>query len=375
MNHKILAMALSVTGLSAVACGDASEGMCEVTPPDSWEAPQFEANAATALALRAQLDALAVERMRQAEQGMVSLEGAAELMELFEANNPSLASVTTDTYAAITEDAFEEMVEVVTAGPADLVDDAGAFVPGTAGGIFGTEMRGINEGGLEVRQLVDKGLFAGAALYNYALALTEGEIGPATVEAIAALWGANAELDAEGSLTDSANYSHRMGYHAAMRSSLIAAHAYAADANCVAERDAALVTAFRTWEQSMFARFVFYANAAATALGAAAGDDDVAAGLHQLAEGIGLAAGFYGVENPASGPLAQGARRITDAQIESMMDAVGVDLTDLGASTTGSFVSDPAALVEAVGEIESIAAEAFELDAADVEAWRAPTAG
>src|SRR5690606_20464838 len=132
---------------------------------------------------------------------------------------------------------------------------------------------------------------AGAALYNYAVGLTAGEIEPGTIEAIAALWGANAELDPAGELTDSAGYSHRMGYFAQMRDSLIAAHAYAADEGCGAERDEAIVEFFRAWEESMIARFVYYANAGASTVVAAAGDDEVASGLHQLAEGVGLALG------------------------------------------------------------------------------------
>ncbi|MCZ7686572.1 MAG: hypothetical protein M5U28_50625 [Sandaracinaceae bacterium] len=181
---------------------------------------------------------------------------------------------------------FEEFVEVVAAGPQDLVDESGAFVPGAAGGIFGSDNRGINEGGIEVRQLVDKGLFGGAALYSYALGLTEGDIDPATVEAIGAAWGTNAALDPE-MRTDSANYSRAMGYHAPMVESLVAAHAYAADEACVAERDEAIRTFFRTWELSMFARFVYYANVAAVGLAAVGADDDVAGALHELSEGSG----------------------------------------------------------------------------------------
>jgi hypothetical protein len=373
-NLKSLVVACALSGL-AIGCTNPPANTCTVEPPATWEAPDWDANTAEALALRAQLDVLIADTMRAAEQGEVTVDGVDDLTGPYAAGNPSIESITTPFYAGIVGDVFSEFLEITAAGPVDLVDDEGAWSPGDAGGIFGMSNRGINEGGLEVRQLADKGLFAGAALYNHALTLTEGDITPATIEALAALWGANPTLDAAGELTDSANYSHSMGYHAEIRSSLIAARAYAADEACGAERDEAVVAFFRAWEQSMFARFVYYANAGASELGAAASDDDVAGGLHELAEGVGLALGFRGVPHPASGPLSGAGRVVTDAQIDEMMSAVGVNVDDLGASTTGEFVTDPAPFAEGVLEVEGIAAEAFDLQSAEVEAWRNPTEG
>lgn len=373
-NLKSLLVACALSGL-AIGCTNPPASMCTVEPPATWEAPDWDANTAEALALRAQLDVLIADTMRAAETGEATVDGVEDLTGPYAAGNPSIESITTPFYAGIVGDVFSEFLEITAAGPQDLVDDEGAWSPGDAGGVFGASNRGINEGGLEVRQLADKGLFAGAALYNHALTLTEGDITPATIEALAALWGANPTLDAAGELTDSANYSHSMGYHADIRSSLIAARAYAADDACGAERDEAVVAFFRAWEQSMFARFVYYANAGASELGAAASDDDVAGGLHELAEGVGLALGFRGVPHPASGPLSGAGRVVTDAQIDEMMSAVGVNVDDLGASTTGEFVTDPAPFAEGVLEVEGIAAEAFDLQSADVEAWRNPTEG
>ena len=373
-NLKSLLVACALSGL-AVGCTNPPASMCTVEPPAIWEAPDWDANTAEALALRAQLDVLIADTMRAAETGEATVDGVDDLTGPYAAGNPSIESITTPFYAGIVGDVFSEFLEITAAGPQDLVNDEGAWTPGASGGIFGMSSRGINEGGLEVRQIADKGLFAGGALYNHALTLTEGDITPATVEALAALWGANPTLDAAGELTDSANYSHSMGYHADIRSSLIAARAYAADDACGAERDEAVVAFFRAWEQSMFARFVYYANAGASELGAAASDDDVAGGLHELAEGVGLALGFRGVPHPASGPLSGAGRVVTDAQIDEMMSAVGVNVDDLGASTTGEFVTDPAPFAAGVLEVEGIAAEAFDLQSAEVEAWRNPTEG
>jgi len=348
---------------------------CTVTPGAAWDAPSFETNAATALALRMQLDTLVGDAtMRGAESGDVTVDDVTDLTGPFGAGDPSVEDVTTTFYAGITADVFEEFVELIGVGELDLVDGDGAWAPGAAGGIFGSSRRGINEGGLEVRQLADKGLFGGAALYNYALTLTEGDLDQATIESLGALWGTNQALDFD-TRTDSADYSGDMGYHAPTVQELVAAHAYAADDACAAERDEAIVAFFRTWELSLFARFVYYANAGSTGIAAATNDDDVAGALQALAEGIGLGLGFRGVDSPASGPLAGAGRVTTDAQIDAMMTSLGVDTADLGASTTGEFVSDPTSFSDAVVEVEAEVGTAFGLDSAAVEAWRDPTAG
>ena len=350
---------------------------CNVSVPATFSAPDWDTNAAEALALRARLDQLVGSAtMRGAEQGTVALPGGtADLAAVLEGGTPSLSGVVTSSYRPVVDAAFAEFVAAVAAGPQDMVSDQGVFVPGTQGGIAGDSFRTFNEGGLEVRQLVDKGLFAGGALYNYALGLTAGTITPATVEAMAAAWGANSTLDSTGALTDSANYTHGMGHHARVAQSLRAAHAFAADAACTAERDAAVVQFFRDWETAMLARLVFYANDAAGALNAATVDNDRVEAMHDLSEGIGLALGFRGLASPATGPLAGAGRVITDAQIDAIAAALGVNLTDLGASTTGGFMSESTAFSNAIGTVESTVMQAYGLQASDIAAFRTPTPG
>lgn len=354
---------------------DADPVACAVT---AWAAPDFTANAAGAIALRDELDALGA-LMRGAEEETTTVDDVSDLTALFEAGDPSLASVVTESYRPVVDDAFADFVALVGASAQDLIDDEGNWTPGKVGGLFGPDVRGINTGGLEVRQLVDKGLFGGAAMYSYAIGLTEGEITQATIDALAAAWGASASLD-PGEVTDSANYGFQMGFHAPMAAALTAARAHAGDEACTAERDAALVGFFRAWEQSLVARTIYYANAAAGLIAEAPagpkGDADKADALHEMAEGIGLTAGFVGLPDPASGPLGGSGRLLTDEDIDAMMTALGItDLTDLDASTTGQFVEDPALLQSAVGSFESTAIEVFGLSPADVESYRAPTEG
>jgi len=350
--------------------------VCAVTPPSTWAAPDFAANAANALALRARLEALAgTGIMRTAEQG-TSTALLSELNAVLNAETPSLASVVTPAFLPVITDSFEEFAEVAAAGPvASLIDGGGQWAPGAAGGITGgTGARGINEGGIEVRQIVHKGLFTGGAFYSEAVRLTTGTINEATIDSIAALWGGNPTLDPAGSKVHSANYSFGMGYHARIVTSLIAAKAYAADGACNAERDAAIVTLFRDWELSMFARALFYANGAIVKAQSAVYLDKVAA-LHELAEGLGLVWGYHGVTTPNAGPLSGGARVSTDAVIESLLTTLKVNRTDLGASNLGDYVEAGSTIQADSAAAEEIVRAAFGLQSGDFAAIRTPTPG
>lgn len=348
---------------------------CAVTP-GAWSAPAWATNAADALALRAQLGALTgASAMRGAEQGTVVLGGVQQLFDLYHAGDPSLADVANPGFDGIADESFAEFVAAINAGAGDPVDPSGNWAPGANGGIYGNSMRGMNAGGIEVRQIVDKGLFAGGALYRHALQLTEGPIDPATIDALAAAWGANETLDPSGTLVHSANYSRQMGFFAEMAAALTEAKAYAADGGCVAERDAAIVTFFRLWEQSMFARFVYYANLAKTLTGGNTGDNDEVEGLHQLSEGLGLVLGYRALPNAASGPLAGASRSSTDTEIDAIVAALRVNLADLNSSTTGLFIGQPDPYAAAVTAVENTVADIFDLDAAEIQSYRTPTAG
>lgn len=362
--------------------GDVSSD-CSVQPFTHWSAPHWDSNVAEALGLRARIAALTGDPlMRGIETGAVTA-SAADLAEAFAGGDPSLQSLAHPAFRRIVADAFEEFITAVEAGPRELVGEGGDWDPGAAGGLWSTSTRAFNEGGLEPRQIVDKGAFGGV-LYGFALGLTMGAIDDACVDALAAAFGANSGLNpgrtdaaVEGNRnTQSANYVFQMGLYASARRALIEAKAYAADVACEAERDRALQGFFRAWERGLFARVVFYSNAGAAEVAAATDDDGLAAALHQQSEGIGLALGLYALPEPERGPLRGAARLMTDSRIEALLAALGlVPSGDLGAAGLGGFVSDPLGYADAVREVEAVIAEAFNLTEADLESYRAPTDG
>lgn len=352
---------------------------CTVTPPGTWEAPDWASNTTVALALRGQLDTLS-STMANAEKGTATVDELSDLTSLFEAGDPSLADVINPAFEDEVEAAFAEFLDVVAVGAADLVDEDGVWTPGAAGGVIGTSSRGLNEGGVEVRQIVDKGLFAGAGHYRWAASLTEGTITPATIDAIAAAFGGNATWDtATGQLQDSANYAFPMGRLAGLVTAFTAAKAYAADPECTVERDAAIVDVFRRWEEAQMARYAFYAHQAAARMASASAetvDNDVAEAIHGVSEGLGLVAGFGALPEPAAGPLADaGIRTITDAGVADAIAPFDVDLLDLGAGGLGDLVTDPTALEAAAEALEDVLAEVYGWDEADRAAIRTPTPG
>jgi hypothetical protein len=349
---------------------------CAVTP-GPWSAPSFDANAATALALRAQIDLLVGNaNMRGAETSAagVTIDEVSDLEAVYNAG--TLSANVHAAFDAVVDDAFAEFVPIIAAGVRDMVGAAG-WDPGTDGGLFATRRAGFNTGAVEVRQIVDKGLFAGGAMYYYALKQTEGAIDAATLDRIAAAWGANATLSSDLAMnTDSANYSLAMGFHARISKGLTDAKAYAADSKCNTERDAALVSVFRLWEQSIYARVIFYGNDGVTRLAAAGTDDNmIADGLHGFSEGLGLAIGFRGLPNPTTGPLAGAGRKITDADIDALLTAYAVNRTNLAASTIGVFVTDTTAFQTGVTAAEARVKLVYQLSDADIVSYRTPTRG
>lgn len=352
--------------------------VCELEPGAAWEAPDWKANTVDAYAIRAALDALVGDPlMRGAETGAVELVGIEQLQAAWD-GDPSLADAANPAFATFAQIIFQEFVDVIGAGEQDLIDAMGDWSPGAAGGVWGDADRGINEGGLEVRQFIDKGAFGGGLLYAWAVTQTEGEITPATIDAIAAVWGNNVALDPmsmETPLTDAANYSYQMGFHAAMVAALADAKMFAADEACGAERDAALVVFFNNWEQSMIARTIFYGNRAAGKLLVAETDTQFADVLHDLGEGLALAVGFVGFPDPESGPLAGAGRIITDEQALEILAAYGIDIEAPGASTTGLLLESLPDLETANEAAQGVVMDTYGVDAGVIQTYLMPTAG
>jgi hypothetical protein len=346
---------------------------CALRPDGVWQAPSFDAHVAEALALRAAIDALN-SSLRAAEQDGVSTLSAAAWLEALDSGSPSAGSVLTSAWRPVVEGSLAVFADADANGAVALLDGEAWAAPGV-GGVVGNDARLLSGGGIEPRQVFEKGIIAGGGLYAWALAQTADGVQDADIDAIAAAFGVDVAFDPAATRTDASNYTYAMGFYAPVRSGLARARAYLASEDCVAERDAALASAFGAWERGMVLRGYFYADLARDMVAANPDEDTLVDALHELSEGVAMIGGFRGLQGPGSGPFAAGLRQLDDAQLDRILDALGVDLVDLNRATTGPRLLDATGRDRMVSDVEAALSEGYGISPAEVQAFLAPTPG
>lgn len=234
----------------------------------------------------------------------------------------TLSSVTLPAYRGLVQDWLGELVN--SANSPDGFQNPGLNgtpAAGQEGGLLGTRL--LDENGLELEQMVQKGSF-GAALYNHALTVINGDLSnTAAIDKLVEIHGTEPSFD-PASTTAAATYSRRRsdlvnetGFFYDIRTALLTAQAAIEGGSAFNEaRDAALADYLLAWEKSNFATVIYYCQAtkvqlqAATAL--AEGPEKAAAlgnAMHAYAEGVAFAHGFKGLSQ----------KQITDAQIDQIL--------------------------------------------------------
>jgi hypothetical protein len=191
------------------------------------------------------------------------------------------------------------------------------------GGVLGSYL--LDENGIELEQLVEKGLF-GAALYSHALSvMTELQAtpNPDNVDKIVQIWGAhpsfqNSDKAENNKDVFAAKYAARRdkndgnGYYTKVRDALIKAKAAAGDASFNTELTEAIADIKLNWEKSQMATVINYCQAAISKLSATSLDDAArGSGLHSYSEGVGFLHGWK--------TIPQSDKVITDAQIDELL--------------------------------------------------------
>jgi CxxC motif-containing protein (DUF1111 family) len=358
-------------GSPAGGAGGAATTTCGAPLPAAYDGTNFAANAADELAVVDGLKAL-TDAMKAGETNNDPPELPA-LQALFNTTESPLGKATTAYYAGRVNTWLATFAAIPAgstwAPPQPPATDA---TPGKlVDWIF-------DQRGLDLRQVVEKGLY-GAALYNRALGLTGGaDKSPALVDKLVALFGArpampgdsDAAVAGESADRFSAQYAERRspkdpatkapvsGPYFEIKRALIAAQADAVKgAGCENDLAAQLTTFRQQWERSNFATVVFYMYDADKKLIDPA---QQAAGLHSYGEAVGFVHGFR--QLPAEG------RVITDAQLDQI-------LTTLKAPAEGQvdsylFFTDEAAnrpaLLEVVKQLKTI----YGFSDAEIEAFK-----
>lgn len=336
----------SLVVLLVAGCGGAAADPC--AGGEAYPADDFTTNAAAERALAEQLETL----MGPLED-VNARPTQAQLQGLFEAGTPSLSSITTPAFAATLPAIFAAAEEAAggTWTPADPPVDSGGWLGGTL----------FSNRGEDLQEAVEKGLL-GAAHYNEAVRLMAGDVSPATVDRVLALYGTTPAfpMDHKAAVnpdTFSAAYAKKRtnpaastpGIYLVIKRAFIDARAASAKGSaCQAQRAAALATIRTEWERALVGTVVYYLNEAAEGLEAAnATQAQRAAALHEYNEGVGLLKGLRTVA-PAS-------RKMTDAQLDELLTTL---LAPMGAQPEShklllDSVTNVPRLTQAVGQLQA----------------------
>lgn len=326
----ILSIALLFT-----ACGEKDKAPLNI--PSSYDGSAFAANTSTQDAVRNQLEALVNEAKKGRVTGFVL--DYATLTQLFNAGSPSVKSITTAYYADRLDGAGNWLDEMAKASGTAYTPGA----PTAEGGVLNGYL--FDENGLEIEQLVEKGLF-GAALYNHAVALMQGPLTPATADQLVRIFGAhpdfpNTPTAANATNPDKfmANYAARRdkndgtGFYFQLKNAFIKLQAaLKAGDEYNQERDEALTALRSTWEKVNAATVINYCHSVISTMSSTNPTDaQKGSALHAYGECVGFIHGWR--------TIPQDYKSITDAEIDEILVMLNAPYN--GTPTSYKFATDP----------------------------------
>lgn len=336
---KILKCCLSVLIIALIftACGENDKEKAPLTIPSAFDGTSFSANTATQDAIRSQLEALVTEAKKGRSSGFVL--DYATLTQLFNTGSPSLKSITTTYYAGRLDGTGNWLDEMTKASGT-------AYAPGAPtgqGGVLNGYL--FDENGLEIEQLVDKGLF-GAALYNHAVSLMQGIMTPATADQLVRIFGAHTDFPNTPTAANAANPDKFMANYAARRDKNDGTGLYFQMKNAFIklqaalkagddynqERDEALLALRETWEKVNAGTMINYCHSVISTLSATNPTDaQKANALHAYGECVGFVHGWRSIP--------QDYKKITDAEIDEILILFNTPYN--GTTASYKFATDP----------------------------------
>ncbi|GGE15965.1 hypothetical protein [Psychroflexus salis] len=322
LKHSQLAILTGIFALSLWSCSDDDDnGLQGLTVPDNYVSVDYATNAAT--------EDMVIDELGSLTADVNDAEASAPNAGISSIDYPStLASITESNYKTLVEGWLPELVNAANSSEAFVNPGLGNTPDGTSeGGLLGTRL--LDEYGLELEQMVEKGSF-GAALYNHAITVVnniksgeEGFNNSDAIDRLVEIHGTEPSFDIT-EVTAAAKYSKRRsdlaaqtGFFFDIKNNLITAKA-AMDAgnNFNVERDNALDEYLLNWEKSNFATVIFYCKSTVDQLNGAfqladGEQREIALGnaMHAYGEGVAFAHGFKRM------PIKQ----ITDAQIDFIL--------------------------------------------------------
>ncbi len=335
--------------------------------PATYDGANYRSDVATANALRIQLNSL----VNEAKRGRIVTNTvfAATLEQLYTTSNPSLRDATTVYYHGLLTGTSGFFAELAKAS-------GNAYSPGTPtgnGGVYGGYL--FDENGLELEQLIEKGLF-GSLNYFQADQLLRGPISQPVLNQVLALYGAHPDFANTPTAANATNPDVFMANYAARRSDvndanslynqmkkafITAQAAIKAGESRLAERNAALADIRLLWEKINAATVINYCHSVISTMSQTAPTDaQKAAALHAYGECVGFLHGWR--QLPADG------KRISDVQIDELLTLL---LAAPGTTPESyKFITEPGAqlpkLQDVIGRLQTI----YGFTNAEVESFR-----
>lgn len=309
----IIALLLSI--LVVVSCSESSNDILEI--PENYNGSTFESDASTELLILSQLSKLVAAMQKgRSSANQVHFD---TLANYYKTGNPSLSAITTDYYDAKIQGETGWIAQLANAS-AKLYQPT---IPNGDGGVFGGYL--FNGYGLEMEQLIEKGLFS-AALYQQFIVLTQTEISPQSVNKMLALFGANPTFPSSNNATLHpfpdryvAVYTARrdkndgFGFYSNIKKAFIQLQAAVRSGSTFSEeRNEAIQILKQNWEKAIMSTVINYCYTTINYLSETAPTNvQKASALHAYSEAVGFVHGWKGIS--ASDKI------ITDSQIDEIL--------------------------------------------------------
>jgi hypothetical protein len=334
--------------------------------PTTYDGAAFSTNAATQLAVLTRFSALVSEAQKGRIVGTVVSYNT--LTNLYNTGTPSLKSITTPYFAGRLDSPGGWMDELAKSSGTGYT----LGTPVGQGGAFGGYL--FDENGLEMEQMLDKGLF-GAALYNHAISLMQGAMTPATVDQLLAIYGAHPDFPNTPTATKAKNPDRAMANYAARRDKnngnglysqikndfLKLQAALKAGANYNTERDEALVSLRLNWEKVNAATVINYCHAVTSIMSATTTTDaDKGRALHAYGECVGFLHGWR--------TLPEAFKQLTDREIDELL--VLLNAPQNAAPTAYKFATEPVTQLPKLAQVIDRLKAKFNFSTQDVEDFK-----
>jgi predicted small lipoprotein YifL len=312
--QKLFKILVAITLIALVGCKDKKP----LAVPGAYVSADYSTNTTTQYQVRNQLDALVNEAKKGRTVGAIVDYNT--LLNLYITGSPSLKNITTPYYNGRLEGEGNWLSE--------LARSSGfGYMPGVTSGQGGTYNGYLfDENGLEMEQMVDKGLF-GAALYNHAVTLMQQPtLTAATVDQILAIYGAHPDFPntpTVGKATNPdkfmANYAARRdkndgtGLYTQMQSHFITLKAaIEAGDDYNEERDEALENIQLTWEKINAGTVINYCHSVISIMSATnVTEADKGRALHAYGECVGFLHGWRTINS--------NFKQLTDIEIDTLL--------------------------------------------------------